>query len=412
MHIFLNAIGATCASGWTYVRNVLPHLSQRIDIQTTVLIKPRLREQLPSSSNIRFLDIDSPANSARRFWFEQTALPRFIRKSGADVLISAGNFALRNSPVPQILLSGNSLYTSSDFSRDLLKRGEYALWLDNRMKAFLARRSIHWADTTVAPSGTFAEELRKWAGKEIASIYHGFDKDLFFADAAPLPEAVQQKLESASGALRLLFVSHYNYYRNFETLLRAVPILRHTLANRKIRLFLTCHLRSQDNPGAYRAEKAARLIEQLGIREEVVELGAIPYNLLHQVYKACDIYVTPAYAETFAHPLVEAMACGLPVVASDLPVHREICGQAALYFPRFSADALSDQVLRIAESADYHQQLSQSAGLRSNDFSWVKHTEQLLTLAAKLVRARTTSRETSVRSSEPSCDVQAVTEIS
>jgi len=47
----------------------------------------------------------------------------------------------------------------------------------------------------------------------------------------------------------------------------------------------------------------------------------------------------PAYAETFAHPLVEAMASGLPVIASDLAVHREICGGGrGCIFPRFAPE--------------------------------------------------------------------------
>ena len=66
-----------------------------------------------------------------------------------------------------------------------------------------------------------------------------------------------------------------------------------------------------------------------------MELGAVPYSQLHQVYRECSMYVAPAYAELFAHPLVEAMASGLPVVAADSAVHREICQDAALYFPRF-----------------------------------------------------------------------------
>ena len=81
---------------------------------------------------------------------------------------------------------------------------------------------------------------------------------------------------------------------------------------------------------------------------EVVELGTVPYSLLHQVYSSCDIYVTAAYAETFAHPLVEAMACGLPVLASDLPVHREICGEAGRFFPVFSAESLAERVSVLA----------------------------------------------------------------
>src|SRR5207253_7524286 len=104
--------------------------------------------------------------------------------------------------------------------------------------------------------------------------------------------------------VRLLFVSHYNYYRNFETLLRAIPMLRDKL-KRPIRLFLTCKLQEGHNPGAYNPNVAAKLIEQLQIRDEVVELGAIPYILLHQVYDACVIYVHLTYTDTFAYSLVE-----------------------------------------------------------------------------------------------------------
>lgn len=411
MRIFLNALGATCASGWTYICNVIPHLSGRADVRTTVLLKQQLRQRLRETANTFFLDVDSPTNVARRFWFEQTVLPELIRESGADVLVSLGNFALRNSPVPQILLSGNSLYTNSDFSCDLRARREYGLWLDNRIKAFFARRSIQWAEATVAPSRTFAEELRRWTGKEIIGIHHGFDPHVFFGDATPLPDPVQQRLDSASNALRLLFVSHYNYYRNFETLLKALPILRERLGGKKIRLFLTCQLRSEDNPGSFRAEEAAALVERLGIREEVVELGTIPYNLLHHVYKACNLYVTPAYAETFAHPLVEAMASGLPVVASDLPVHREICGRAALYFRRFSPEEMSRQLLHVADSADCRRELIHFGLIRSHDFCWARHVDELLGLAATLVRARTRSLETCVLAPGTSRDVQAVSEI-
>ena len=131
-------------------------------------------------------------------------------------------------------------------------------------------------------------------------------------------------------------MSHYNYYRNFDTLFRALPILSERLHRKKMKLFLTCQLSPRKKPGSYRAESASSLMNSLGVSENVVELGTVPYRSLHHLYRASDIYVSPAYAESFAHPLLESMSSGLPLVASDLPVHREICGDAATYFPRFS----------------------------------------------------------------------------
>jgi glycosyltransferase involved in cell wall biosynthesis len=396
IHLFLNGLAASAGGGLTYLRNVLPHLAARTDTRTTVVLSPQLQHELQGLANISFVETVMPDGAARRFWHEQTVLPQLIRNSGADALISAGNFALWKSPVPQVLLSRNSLYTSTDFFRDLAARKHYGLWMDTRIKGILAKRSIRWADCTVAPSHTFAEALMHWSGSNVAAIYHGFDRDRLFRSQQALPAELARQLETEPGTLRLLFVSHYNYYRNFETLFRAVPLIREGLAGRKLKIFLTCTLRSKDNPGHYQAEGAAALIRQLGIAENVVELGTVPYSQLHHVYRACDIYVTPAYAESFAHPLVEAMASGLPVVASDLALHREICGAAAVYFPRFSPAELAGGILQVGNSFELGRTLASFGRRRSGDFSWAKHVDELTNLARQLVErtSRAGERET------------------
>jgi glycosyltransferase involved in cell wall biosynthesis len=285
IHLFINAFAASAGGGLTYVRNIVPCLGKREDVRVTVLLSSAFRQELGNWPNIEFLDIPATTSIGRRFWLEQRMLPDLIRRSGAQVLLSTGNFALWNSPVPQILLSRNSLYTSADFENDLRRRGDYRLWLDAHAKAVLAKASIRRADVTVAPSAAFAEELRQWTGKDVVAIHHGFDAAAFTADQRPLPTEVRGKLDSAADSLRLLFVSHYNYYRNFETLIRALPLLRARLAPRKVRLILTCELRAEVNPGAYQADSAAALVRELSVRENVIELGAIPYGLLHHVYR-------------------------------------------------------------------------------------------------------------------------------
>jgi glycosyltransferase involved in cell wall biosynthesis len=388
IHLFINGLAASAGGGLTYVRNVLPRLAVRDDVRATVLLSAALRGEIAESARVALMTVGCPAGSGGRFLYEQRNLPGFIRRSAAEVLVSTGNFALFHSPVPQILLSRNALYTSADFLRDLRDRGDYRLLLDTAAKGTLARWSVHAADRTVAPSAAFAEDLEQWTGKRVLFIYHGFDRETFFRRQAPLPISVQAQLARAEGSLRLLFVSHYNYYRNFETLIRATAILRKKMQPRTIRLILTCKLNSLDNPGSYRAETAEQLVRQLGIADEVTELGAVPYTMLHQLYRACDFYVTAAYAETFAHPLVEAMASGLPVIASDLAVHREICGDAALYFPRFSAQGLADVISQASQSTAQAAAMSTRGLLRARDFSWDKHVEELLQLARHLVETR------------------------
>jgi glycosyltransferase involved in cell wall biosynthesis len=316
---------------------------------------------------------------------EQRIVGRLIREHGANILLSTGNFALWNSPVPQILLSRNSLYTSRDFSSDLRSRGEYRLLIDTRVKGLLARWSVRIADRVVAPSRAFADDLEKWSGKAIAAIPHGFGREAFTQDQSPLPAGVREKLESRGKALALLFVSHYNYYRNFETLIRALPLIKEKLGRRGVRLFMTCKLAPHANPGSYRPESAAKLVRELGLTEDIVELDSIPYSLLHQLYRAADVYVTPAYAESFAHPLVEAMSSGLPVVASDLPVHREVCGEAAVYFQRFSPEQLAERVCGVAASPALAQKLAEKGLERSQDFSWSTHLDRILALAESLL---------------------------
>jgi glycosyltransferase involved in cell wall biosynthesis len=381
IRLFINALAASAGGGLTYVRNVLPQFAARDDVRVTVLLNSDLRTQRPNSGQVSIIEQEPPGGVAARFWFEQRRLPQLVRQACADVLLSTGNFALWNSPVPQILLSRNALYTSQDFLRDLRSRGDYKIWLDTELKAEFARWSIRQADVTVAPSRAFANQLRDWTGVEVKAIHHGFDSDSFFAEQTPLPETARRALDASDGALRLLFVSHYNYYRNFETLFRALALLRDRLAPRRVCLILTCKLRSDSNPGSYSADSAAHLVQQLGLTESVIELGSIPYGLLHHVYRASDIYVTAAYAESFAHPLVEAMSSGLAIVAADTEVHREICGESALFFPPMSPRALAGQVCRFVQDEELAKSSSAKGLLRSRDFTWKRHVQQLLDLA-------------------------------
>jgi glycosyltransferase involved in cell wall biosynthesis len=385
IRLFINGLSGSAGGGLTYLRNAIPQFAAVPEVQVTVALPTGIGHEFRAFTNVDVLEMQMSV--ARRFWFEEFRLSELLQQTHADVLLSAGNFALRKSPVPQILLSRNSIYTSADFSRDLLSRREYRMWLDTRVRGVLAKQSIRWADVTIAPTEAFASELRCWTGVQVRAIHHGFDRDAFTRNSGPLPEHVAEKIESAQGSLKLIFVSHYNYYRNLETLLRALPLLRKRLEGRSVRLFLTCRLRAGENPGAYNPESAQRLIKNLGVSGMVVELGAVPYDQVHRLYSCADVYVTPAYTETFAHPLVEAMSTGIPVIASDIAVHREICEDAARYFPPFSPELLTERIVEVATSPETARQIAAAGLARAQHFSWKRHVASIVGIAAELTKS-------------------------
>jgi glycosyltransferase involved in cell wall biosynthesis len=382
MRLFINALGATAGGGLTYLWNVLPELAGHKDIQVSVLADRAAG--LTSSPTRKILNRPEPDGTFSRFLWEQSEIPELVKQEGPDILLCTGNFALWKSPVPQILLSRNSLYTSRDFSHDLWRRREYRLLGETYFKSALAKSSIRRAELTVAPSEAFARQIEDWCGRRVLALHHGFDRERFFGNGVPLPPPIFEKLQPVDGTVSLLFVSHYNYYRNFETLFRALALLKARSSSQKLRLVLTCELSDGANPGNYRTSEAAALVSKLEIESNVVQLGAVDYSQLHHVYSACDLYVTPAYAETFAHPLVEAMASGLPIVASDIAVHREITDGAALFFDRFSPAGLADKVAECVNSPDLRSELRQKGMRRAREFSWKKHVERLIEIARSL----------------------------
>ncbi|MBI1763080.1 MAG: glycosyltransferase family 4 protein [Acidobacteria bacterium] len=387
-NVLLNALASTAGGGLTYLRNVLPRLSHSHEHQYYVLTPPEQSENYRRLAGpcLKIEKVSVSSGTWARIWWEQTRLRDFIETWQIDVLVSLGNFALLTSAIPQILFNRNALYFSPEFARDLQARGEYSAWLNHQVKSWLARLSIKTADINVAPSAALLNQLQALLGSQppqFAVLPFGFDQQQFTADSQPLAAQITDKLNFQPNCRRLLYVSHYNYFRNFETLLRALPELKRTLRERaglQLQLVLTTELKQGAIYGGYDASAASSLIDQLGVRADIAMLGGVPYEQLHQLYQLCDAYVCPSYAESFGHPLVEAMASGLPVATADLPVHQEICGTAALYFDVFDARALAEQCTRLLTDIRLCAVLVERGRRRAQEFSWDKHCQQLTAL--------------------------------
>ena len=125
----------------------------------------------------------------------------------------------------------------------------------------------------------------------------------------------------------------------------------------------------------------ARLAVALGVADAIVTLPYLDRATLAAVYRRAALVLQPSEAEGFGLPAAEALACGVPLLASDLPTLREVGGDAPVYrpvgdIPAWTAAALSLLADRQANSDAWHSR--RAAGLaRVRLFSWPAHADRL-----------------------------------
>lgn len=98
--------------------------------------------------------------------------------------------------------------------------------------------------------------------------------------------------------------------------------------------------------------------------------GFLPDEQLRHLYSHALAFVFPSLKEGFGAPAIEAMQCGCPVIASDIPVLHEICAEAALFADPYSIPSLREQIERLINDSALCSQLQQKGFKRAADFSW------------------------------------------
>ena len=110
-------------------------------------------------------------------------------------------------------------------------------------------------------------------------------------------------------------------------------------------------------------------------------LGRVSDEELVRLYNEAVGFISPSLYEGFGLPLLEAMSCGCPVLASDIPASREVCGNAALYFDPHDTDAIRQAIVHFLTLSDEDRQALQTAGLENaKRFSWTDAAQAIINL--------------------------------
>ncbi|GIV57675.1 MAG: glycosyl transferase [Rhodothermaceae bacterium] len=395
MRVLINAASANMGGALTYLINVVRQCPARApDDHVTVVLPAASRPKVEAFGpfpNVTLLDYPyADTGGPARNYFDQVEIPRMVRHRQADVLFSSTGFGTFRSPCPQVLLVRNPVYFSKDFHRKYRELGRSLR--RNTIRRWLSLASIRAADVTLFPTKAMQGMVEEWIdlrGRRTEVIHYGFDHEAFAARRAEDARFEQIDRWRADGYAILLNVSTYAVHKSFEVLVEALPHLK--AAGHRVKLVTTTSREKTTDKAEYDA--LVRRADDLGVREDWLELGYVPYEALGSLYARADVYVFPSFTESFGHSLVEAMASGLPVVASDMPVNVEVCEGAGVYFPVFDAAGCAARVGEVLTAPERRERMREAARIRAQAFSWQQYVDTLMACFRDLVASERQVRE-------------------
>ncbi|MBV8715977.1 MAG: glycosyltransferase family 4 protein [Chloroflexi bacterium] len=305
----------------------------------------KLIGELPSNTRRVVCRIPHRSLPARALW-EQAVLPRLAERERLDVLFAPVNVAPATYRGRVVL----TLHEAEPFMPSNAIPGPLVLWW-RVLRGISARR----ADRILTVTEFARQELVRWMGlpgERIAVVHLGVDVDRF-TNASAFPTRTL-------GQPYVLWVGRPYPRKGLDTLLSAFAALRGR--GRPERLVLV------GPPGWNEA-----FIQQRIAREfrggAVVRVPAM-WGELASWYAGAAVFAFPSIYETFGLPVLEAMAAGSPVVASDIPALREVAGDAAVYAKPADAAALAQSLTCVLDDSDLRGRLRKRGLARAMAFEW------------------------------------------
>ena len=224
-------------------------------------------------------------------------------------------------------------------------------------------RSVRLAEAIIINSASLRSEIEQYLNvdaRKLRMIYEAVDHELFKpGDAAAARAWVAASYQVTKPFV--LFVSSLWPYKNCEGLLRAWALARSNLGDRSLVIV---------GPGRDKQYVAQLhlLARELGIAEDVIFVGGVPLDETVSFYQAADAFVYPSLNETFGLPILEAMACGCPVVTSDTSAMPETAGGAAILSDPKDPASIAQG---IADAVGTGRDRLREAGIRrAGEFTW------------------------------------------
>ncbi len=364
------AMGGNIRDGISNVScNYFLHFPQVSDVEF-VVFSPHQR-LFPEIERCRPYELVG-ASKFRKGWF-YTKLPLLLQECSVDLFWSPLQVLPFGIPkrVKTVVTIHDFAYLKYPATMPVLRR-----WNLN----FLAKHTVKKADLLVAISKTTAEDLATYYGglEKTVVIYNGVDQEIFYPEDKFSPELRSKGLESGK---YFLIVGSLEPRKNLKTLLEASVLFLKEMPVVDRPKFVYVYGNS------WKAREWEKRIEKGILRHgDVLLMKGISVEILRELYSHALALVFPSLYEGFGLPVIEAMACGCPVIASDIPVIREICRGKCLLVEPNNAIGFYDALKKHWRNRNEGVKKKESTINCLYDFDWKRNSSKLLSYCLDLLQ--------------------------
>jgi len=240
--------------------------------------------------------------------------------------------------------------------------------------------ALHHAKKIIAVSEFTRQEILtlypKTPAAKVVVVHNGYNEQLYY----PLddPEKTKEVLEKYGlEAPYFLYAGRLEKKKNTPALVEAFSLFRENQPDFKIKLLLV-------GDAGYGYDEVKYIMQEFNLNSQVYLPGWVKEEDLPYIFRAASAFIFPSKHEGFGIPVLQALACGVPTAVSDLPVLREIAGDAVLYFDQNDKRSIAVAMAKIIEDDQLRRELAAKGLARVKNFSWRKCAEETLKILENL----------------------------
>lgn len=377
--VLLASPGRTIGGYFVRTRRLLWHIYEMHPEQRFVLITPKgdplASVELPPSVTPFESGFAKKSLVHRTLWI-QFVLPYICFKLRATAIVGLGSYGPRWAPNDQSILVNNARLISPLFWKlpDIPIKTKLFVLLQ---RFFFGKALKGAARIGIQRRGLIDEIQRLWKIPR--------DRFVLVPNSPSIPDnsgngGADFKLrEKYPDRILFLFPSLYARHKNFEILTEAVERLEKTrLDGPEPLICLTLDENSQGHEKG--AEKLVNKIRRSKARKYFCLLGEVSHDRMRALFNEVDVILYPSVIDSFSVIFLDAMECGRPIVAADLPHARDVCQDAAVYFTWNDAAGLAAAVEKLSSDAEFRDALVRKGLERVQEFSHAREMEGMMRL--------------------------------